>query len=324
MSKLTRKFDGYDIIGDVHGCASALRRLLGALDYQETAQGYEYSNKNKPRQAVFVGDLIDRGDEVAETLALVKAMWDAGNAQVVMGNHELTAIAWHTPYQQGFIRPRTARSYQQLQATLEQFSEHRRLLASYIEWFRELPLFLEMDNFRVVHACWDSRLIAQYQAQYQTNLLVDDILFSVPEQGSFAAYFLERITRGISLPLPNGLVMYSYHGFPRQRFRVKFWTNQGETYQDIAFQPDPLPERVATRLLSDEERSRLLEYDEQEKPLFVGHYWLQGQPEIIQSNIACVDYSAVNGGLLTAYRMQHDDKRLFNDRFCSISVQDKL
>lgn len=324
MVTLNQKFDGYDIIGDVHGCASALRRLLEALGYQETAAGYSYHDQSKPRQAIFVGDLIDRGNEVAETLAIVKAMWDAGNAQLVMGNHELTAIAWHTPYQQGFIRPRTARSYQQLQATLEQFSEHRQLLASYIEWFRELPLFLEMNNFRVVHACWDEKLIHQYQNQYQTNRLVDEILFSVPERDSFAAYFLERITRGISLPLPDNLVMYSYHGFPRHRFRVKFWTSQGETYQDIAFQPDPLPERVANMPLSVEDRARLLDYSEHEKPLFVGHYWLQGEPELIQSNIACVDYSAVNGGLLTAYRLQHDDTRLFNDRFCSVTMQEEL
>lgn len=324
MLNHTQCFDGYDIIGDVHGCASALRRLLVALGYQETSQGYVYHDRNKPRQAIFVGDLIDRGDEVAETLAIVKAMWDAGNAQVVMGNHELSAIAWHTPYQQGFIRPRTARSYQQLQATLEQFSDHRRLLASYIEWFRELPLFLETDIFRVVHACWDNHLIEQYQQQYQTNLLVDDILFSVPERDSFAAYFLERITRGISLPLPEGHVMYSYHGFPRHRFRVKFWTRSGETYQDIAFQPDPLPEQVAHAELTAEDRAKLLHYGEQEKPLFVGHYWLQGQPAIIQPNIACVDYSAVNGGLLTAYRMQHNDKRLYNEQFCSVAMQESL
>lgn len=324
MSTSVQYFDGYDIIGDVHGCASALRRLLERLGYCEGPQGYVYSDAEKPRQAVFVGDLIDRGDEVVETLAIVKAMWDVGNAQVVMGNHELTAIAWHTPYQQGFIRPRTARSYQQLQATLEQFSDCARQLAGYVEWFRELPLFLEMENFRVVHACWDQTLIQRYQDLYQTNLLVDDILFSVPERDSFAAYFLERITRGISLPLPGNLVMYSYQGFPRHRFRVKFWTQQADSYQDIVFQPDALPERIAQMRISETDKEKLLHYGEQEKLLFVGHYWLQGQPEIIQSNIACVDYSAVNGGLLTAYRLQSDDTRLFNQRFCSVPMQELL
>lgn len=322
MNRQALAFDGYDIIGDVHGCASSLRRLLESLGYSETEQGYVYAQNDQRRQVIFVGDLIDRGDQVVETLALAKAMWDAGNAQVVMGNHELTAIAWHTPYQQGFIRPRTARSYKQLQATLEQFADKKEKLAPYIEWFRELPLFLELDEFRVVHACWDETLIQSYQQRYHTNLLVDEILFSVPEPNSFAAYFLERITRGISLPLPDGMTMYSYHGFPRRRFRAKFWTTEGETYQDIAFQPDPLPARIASTRLSEQDKAKLLTYDEQQKPLFVGHYWMQGEPNLITANIACVDYSAVNGGLLTAYRFQRGDKRLYRHNFHSIVAEE--
>src|SRR5690554_601588 len=210
-----RQFDGYDIIGDIHGCATALKHLLYKLGYREGAQGFVYSDSSRPRQAIFVGDLIDRGSEVVETLHIVKTMWDQGNAQVVLGNHELSAIAWHTPYQQGFIRPRDERAYRQLQATLEQFQQQPQLLAEYVEWFRELPLFIELDNLRVVHACWDEKLITQYQQQYNSCFLVDKILYGVVEKQSFAARFLERTTRGISLPLPEGYRMFSHDGFPR-------------------------------------------------------------------------------------------------------------
>lgn len=319
-----RQFDGYDIIGDIHGCATALKHLLYKLGYREGAQGFVYSDSSRPRQAIFVGDLIDRGSEVVETLHIVKTMWDQGNAQVVLGNHELSAIAWHTPYQQGFIRPRDERAYRQLQATLEQFQQQPQLLAEYVEWFRELPLFIELDNLRVVHACWDEKLITQYQQQYDSRLLVDEILYGVVEKQSFAARFLERTTRGISLLLPEGYRMFSHDGFPRRRFRVKFWCDSPNIYEDLVFQPDPIPLAVAKQAVSAADKEQLLFYAPDEKPLFVGHYWLQGVPNVLKSNIACLDYSAVNGGLLVAYRMQYNDTVLSNQRFVAVDSKDMI
>ena len=45
--------------------------------------------RHPDRQAIFVGDLIDRGDEQLQVLQIAKDMVDAGSAQIVMGNHEL-------------------------------------------------------------------------------------------------------------------------------------------------------------------------------------------------------------------------------------------
>jgi len=38
------------------------------------------------------------------------------------------------------------------------------------------------------------------------------------------------------------------------------------------------------------------------KPVFVGHYWLTGTPELLSNKVACVDYSVAKGGKLVAYR----------------------
>ena len=83
----------YDIIGDIHGHASALRTLLAKLGYQENQNTYRHPD----RTAIFVGDFIDRGPQQVETVNLVRRMVDAGSALAVMGNHEFNAIAWHTP-----------------------------------------------------------------------------------------------------------------------------------------------------------------------------------------------------------------------------------
>ena len=85
---------GYDIIGDIHGEGTKLVELLNLLGYRASDGVYRHPE----RQAVFVGDLIDRGDEHADVLMIVKQMVDAGTAQITMGNHEFNAIAYATEH----------------------------------------------------------------------------------------------------------------------------------------------------------------------------------------------------------------------------------
>ena len=53
---------GYDVIGDVHGHLDALEGLLARLDYARVDGTWRHPS----RQAVFVGDLIDRGSHQVE------------------------------------------------------------------------------------------------------------------------------------------------------------------------------------------------------------------------------------------------------------------
>lgn len=87
-----------DIIGDIHGCCDELEELLHELGYQPTGG----SNASMPpmpmyahpggRKAVFVGDLVDRGPRVLDTLALVRNMVEAGTALCVPGNHDVKLL----------------------------------------------------------------------------------------------------------------------------------------------------------------------------------------------------------------------------------------
>lgn len=78
LSHLTGPFD---IIGDIHGCASELETLLGKLGYVEGAHP-------EGRTAVFVGDLVDRGPDTPGVLRRVMSMVAEGTALCVPGNHE--------------------------------------------------------------------------------------------------------------------------------------------------------------------------------------------------------------------------------------------
>ena len=111
----TVKKDNFDIIGDIHGHADALIRLLTMMGYRKNSSGI-YNHLN--RTAVFVGDFIDRGDEQAHVINIVKPMVEAGHALAVMGNHEFNAIAYHTchPSSKQPLREQSDKNYQQHEA----------------------------------------------------------------------------------------------------------------------------------------------------------------------------------------------------------------
>ncbi len=81
----------YDIIGDVHGQAALLKKLLLKLGYEKGEKGYFHPN----RKAVFVGDFINRGSEIRKTIRIIRTMVENGNAFAVLGNHEINAILFH-------------------------------------------------------------------------------------------------------------------------------------------------------------------------------------------------------------------------------------
>ena len=47
----------------------------------------------------------------------------------------------------------------------------------------------------------------------------------------------------------------------------------------------------------------LVDYSHEAPPVFLGHYWVEGDPKSLARNIACLVYSVAKpGGSLTAYR----------------------
>ncbi|MEV6377976.1 polynucleotide kinase-phosphatase [Streptomyces sp. NPDC051773] len=81
FNDLTHLTGPFDIVGDIHGCASELESLLGKLGYVDGVHP-------EGRTAVFVGDLVDRGPDSPAVLRRVMSMVGSGNALCVPGNHE--------------------------------------------------------------------------------------------------------------------------------------------------------------------------------------------------------------------------------------------
>jgi len=82
-----RETGPFDIIGDVHGCCDELEQLLRQLGYERNDDG-PWTHPGG-RKAIFVGDLVDRGPRIVDTLKTVMSMSQAGGALCVPGNHDI-------------------------------------------------------------------------------------------------------------------------------------------------------------------------------------------------------------------------------------------
>ena len=309
----------FDIIGDVHGCALTLERLLDTLGYKRVAGVWRHPR----RLALFLGDIVDRGPRIREALHIVHDMVEAGQAFCIMGNHEYNALGWVTPALPGsgkaYVREHTPRHARLIDETLTQFAQHPGDWHDFVNWFYELPLFVDAGRFRLVHACWDPQLIEPLRLQYPDGRIDEHFIQASAVSNSFAATVCNRLLRGTDMRLPDGLTLTGGDGLTRAFFRTKFWEEDPQTYGDIVFQPDALPEEVASAPLSHSQKNALLRYAEEEPLLFVGHYWRSGHPAPIRPNLACLDYSAVLYGKLAAYRLD-DETRIDPHKFVWVDV----
>lgn len=79
----------FDIVGDVHGCCDELEVLLKRLGYDPSSGRRVHP---EGRTAVFLGDLVDRGPRIVDTLKLVRSMVAQGAAICVPGNHDAKLV----------------------------------------------------------------------------------------------------------------------------------------------------------------------------------------------------------------------------------------
>ena len=263
-------------------------------------------------------------DSIREALHIVHDMVEAGQAHCIMGNHEYNALGWTTPAAPGsgrtFVREHTPRHARLIDETLTQFEQHPGDWHDFLGWFYQLPLFVDAGRFRLVHACWDGQVIAALRRQYPDGRIDEAFVRASAEPDSFAHLACNRLLRGTDMRLPDGLTLTGGDGLTRAFFRTKFWEEDPQTYGDIVFQPDALPEAVASAPLSRTQKNALLRYAEDEPLLFVGHYWRSGKPAPIRANLACLDYSAVLYGKLVAYRLD-DETRIDPRKFVWVEVE---
>ncbi len=291
----------YDIIGDIHGHASRLEALLAKLGYQQRAGVWRHPE----RKALFLGDLIDRGAEQLETVQLVKAMMQADTALVVMGNHEFNAVSFTMPDpdQAGaYLRAHSDKNRLQHQDFLDQVGEgspqHQEILA----WFKTLPLYIELEGLRAVHACWHPAHIQALQPYLAApGCLREDAWLPANRKGHMVFEAVTTLLKGVEVPLPPGMSFQDKNGVRRYAMRARWWDRSARTYEELGL----MTEDARHRLPAVPVDTRVLPGYDDVKPVFFGHYWQTGTPHPLSPTVACLDYSVVRPapqGKLCAYR----------------------
>jgi hypothetical protein len=291
----------FDIIGDIHGHADRLERLLERLDYRKGGDGWAHPD----RKAIFVGDLIDRGPGQLRTLSLVRDMVVAGAAEVAMGNHELNAIGWATrdPDQPHVhLRPRHGargeKNRLQHEAFLNEVGADSPAHEDWVAWFKTLPLWIEKPGLRVVHACWSPAAVAAIRPRLTADFrLTDEILQAAYRPTGEVGRAVDTLLKGPEVRLPEGVSFTDKDGHVRHEIRIRWWRPDLSSFRDAYIGPDDVD-------IPDSPLPAAATIPEPDRPTFIGHYWLSPArpPEPLSRRVACVDYSVAKGGPLAAYR----------------------
>ncbi|MEQ1755337.1 MAG: metallophosphoesterase [Micropepsaceae bacterium] len=289
----------YDVIGDIHGQAVKLEALFSKLGYSRKGAGWV---PPQGRQAIFLGDLIDRGPEQVKVLNIVRSMIDEGHARSVMGNHEFNAIGYatrHTDEPNVFLRRRSAKNVAQHEEYLRQVGLNSPLHIELTEWFKTLPPILDLGGIRVVHAWWYEPFIETVRRHWPDGVpMPEEFLHDAYRNNSEQWNAMEGLTKGLEVELPTPYSFIDHSGQKRTMARTKWWHEAPISFRDVAI-VEPGREHTIPEIPLPQE---FLGAPVSGPPVFVGHYWMSGIPEPMSPKLACLDWSAAKDGPMVAYR----------------------
>jgi hypothetical protein len=296
-----------DIIPDIHGQITKLRTALHALGWRRGPSGWIHPDPE--RGIVFLGDFIDRGPDNRAVLHLVRDLMDSGKARAIMGNHELNALHFHSrhPVTDQPLRTHSEKNRRQHETFLEEFKDRSAEMRDATAWMLRLPLFLETEGFRAVHACWSDATIDRLRRISPKGVLSEEHLVRTADPDDPLFGLVAEVTKGPEWRLPPGFSFRDKYGQTRDHIRVQWWKADVSTWRDIAMSvpvaddlPDaPLPAAFVAQT-----------YPLHARPVFFGHYWLDGDPVLQAPNALCLDYSAGNDGPLVTYEFHPGEPAL--------------
>jgi len=317
----------FDVIGDIHGQGDALEKLLTRLGYRHERGAYRHDE----RRVIFVGDFVDRGPKIKKVLEIVRPMVEEDAALAVMGNHEFNMIALHTSDGSGgHLRPREYKNIRQARETIAQLKDDE--IADYVEWFRGLPMWLEVDGLRIVHASWiepQMEVIAKHRQQ--AGGCTDAFVAQACKRGSDLFLAIDDVLKGTEAQLPDGLTFLDKDGHERNKARTRWYLDAQNP--DLTWRQYAMCFHERERLAMPDchlpadwnfERSEYAGYPADAPPVIFGHYWVppeDGYLKPLADNVACVDLSAGkgDGGKLCAYRWD-GEQTLSAEHFVAVDV----
>lgn len=278
-------------VSDIHGQLKKIKALV--------------ENCPPSTTVLVVGDLIDNSMENQPdhkgTINHIKQMVDQGIGNCLMGNHELNAIGWSLKKEDGtYCRPHTIDSNRkQHESFLKDFPFGTREYLDTIEWFKTLPIFVETDTYRAVHACWDSDSIDVVRKYTNAdNSIKTEHWYHAFDKEHELYIALEVLLKGRELDLPQGLHYFDKTGTKRTRARLAWWSqpNESSTLYDLC---QSIPDGASDIFKKYEALTVDTAYfSEPDKLTLIGHYTLpspKGMPERLSQKVLCLDFNAAKG-----------------------------
>jgi hypothetical protein len=296
----------YDIIGDVHGHAQLLKKLLLKMGYAKTPSGYSLPG----RKAVFTGDFINRGPHIRKTIRTIRTMVENGNALAILGNHEINTIIAHLKdnKKKPLVKP-PMKNFISVLKTVNEFVNFPDEWADHLKWMRKLPLYLDLNGIRIVHACWSDDAIEFLKTNLSPGKIKKDVFKKLyQEPDSELARNIWLITKGLQFKMPGDLKIMNNKGVSPRAFRMRWWENPaGKTFEEISFESKF---QLPAYTVPPEILPFSLPYPENAPIVFFGHYCRINGPHIIKPNICCMDTCITGSKTLLAYRWNGEKKLL--------------
>lgn len=254
-----------DIIGDIHGEYDALVNLLLNMGYDLKG------NHTEDRKLVFVGDLCDRGPDSPAVIKLVKTLVENGNAQAILGNHEMNLLQDKAKDGAGwFFKERESKdlNYEPFQRVGDDDKNEL------VDFLSTLPLALENEQLRIVHATWDNenidklRLISQNDMVKKYKEIETQISQSLISSGVLSAYHKEKETwddENINAKLPFLEATCAYNLAHQMNNPIRVITSGVEERATKPF--------YASGKWRFVERYSWWDRYEDNVPVVVGHFW---------------------------------------------------
>lgn len=265
------------VIGDVQGCFEALKALLKEIKF------------DADRDFIwFAGDLVARGENSIAALRFIKKLAEQGAAATVLGNHDLTLLA----YARG-IKP--VKEKDNVRDVIDAIDSD-----DLIEWLRKQPMCLFPNEQTVLtHAgipnIWSAEKTAQLAQEVEAIIAHDD--FEVLDD------FLKEM-----FGKEPALWSDQLQGHERIRCIVNYLTRMrltdAEGRLEYSFKDaldDPMPEGFKPWFEFESQAA-------QTHQILFGH-WAALNGKTISNKIQNVDGGCVWGNQLMAFRLE--DQQMF-------------
>ena len=138
-----------------------------------------------------------------------------------------------------FLRSHSAKNANQHAKFLIEVGDNSAAHKEAIDWFRSLPVWLDLPGFRVVHACWhDASREALKPFLDEAARFTDEGVLESYRRGTAAHAAVEILLKGPEERLPAGIHFNDKDGHRREEVRLRWWDQDATTFRKAALGMD--------------------------------------------------------------------------------------